>query len=124
MSLKLSDLPGPPGLPLVGNLLQVKPQQFHLQLEAWARTYGPRFRLRLGRRDMLVVSDPAAIAAALRDRPEVIGRSERRVKGAAEMGFAGVFAVNGSAWRRQRSPSRSALRVAGRRQPSAVMTST
>ena len=100
---RLSDLPGPPGLPLVGNSLQIEPARFHQQLEAWGRTYGDPYRLRLGGRRLLVVADPAAIAAALRDRPAVINRTDRLVRGAAELGFAGVFASNGEDWRRQRS---------------------
>ncbi len=99
---RLSDLPGPPGLPLLGSALQIQPERFHLQLEGWSRAYGDPYRLRLGRRRMLVVADPRAIAAALRDRPAVIGRTERLVAAADEIGFGGVFASNGETWRRQR----------------------
>jgi cytochrome P450 len=99
---RLPDLPGPPGLPLLGSTLQIVPDRFHLQLEGWSRTYGDPFRLRMGARQVLVVADPAAIAAALRDRPAVIGRTQRLVAAAEELGFGGVFASNGETWRRQR----------------------
>ena len=99
---QLADLPGPPGLPLLGNLHQVDRQRMHQQLEAWSRTYGDPFRVKLGPREFLVVADPEAIAAALRDRPGAIGRTGRLVSVAAEMGFEGVFASNGDTWRRQR----------------------
>ena len=96
---RLADLPG---LPLMGNLLQVDRERMHLQLEAWSRTYGDTFRIRLASREFLVVANPEAIAAALRDRPGAIGRTGRLVSVAAEMGFEGVFASNGETWRRQR----------------------
>ena len=36
----LADLPGPKGWPLLGNLAQIKPAEFHLQLGQWAREHG------------------------------------------------------------------------------------
>ena len=39
----IDDLPGPPGLPLLGNLLQVNTARMHLQVEEWSRQYGPLF---------------------------------------------------------------------------------
>jgi cytochrome P450 len=98
----MDDLPGPPGLPLLGNLHQVRPQQFHQQLESWREVYGDTFLVRLGARRYLCVADPAAIAAALRDRPAVINRTQRLVSNAREMGFDGIIAANGQAWQRQR----------------------
>jgi cytochrome P450 len=101
--LRLSDLPAPPGLPWLGQMLQVDSERFHEQLEAWRQTCGDLFRVRIGPREFMVVADPEAIAAALRDRPGAIGRSERVVSVAREMGFEGLFASNGETWRRQRT---------------------
>lgn len=53
-------LPGPRGLPLFGNALQIKSHQMHLQLEAWARQFGPYYQLRLGPRRIMVVADHKA----------------------------------------------------------------
>ena len=50
---RIKDLPSPSGLPLLGNLLQIAPARFHLQLEQWCRTLGPYFQLRLGRLRMM-----------------------------------------------------------------------
>jgi cytochrome P450 len=101
-SMRLADLPGPPGLPLVGNTFQIQRERFHLQLEEWRERYGDAYRLRVGARNFLVLSDPAVIASALRDRPGTFGRSERIVSVAGEAGFNGLFSVNGERWRRQR----------------------
>ena len=67
--MKIRDLPGPRGLPVLGNSLQVDPSRLHLVAEEWGRKYGDYFRFRLGRRELLVIKNPEAIAAVLRDRP-------------------------------------------------------
>jgi cytochrome P450 len=97
------DLDGPPGLPILGNLLQIDKALIHAQVEDWARRYGPLFRFRLGRSDLLVVTDHAALGAVLRDRPEGFRRTPRQAQVASEMGLAGgVFGAEGETWRRQR----------------------
>ena len=99
----IDTLPGPRGVPVFGNALQIDPQQMHLQLEAWARKYGPYYRLRLGPRSLLVVADHKAIGALMRDRPDGFSRSHRLGEIWKEMGMPnGVFGSNGEAWKRQR----------------------
>jgi cytochrome P450 len=99
----LGDLPGPRGWPLVGNLLQIDSTRMHLQLEAWCRELGPFFRLRLAKRQVLIVGDHQATAAALRDRPDGFGRTSRMQEIGTEMGILpGLFGVNGDMWKRQR----------------------
>ena len=100
---EIRDLDGPRRLPLLGNLLQVDKPLVHAQVEAWGRRYGPLFRMRLGRTDLLVVTDHAAMGTVLRDRPEGFRRTPRQARVASEMGLAGgVFGAEGEAWRRQR----------------------
>lgn len=45
----LDDLPGPKGLPLIGNLHQIKATKVHLNLQAWAEQYGPIYKLQMVR---------------------------------------------------------------------------
>ena len=100
---RIKDLPSPSGLPLLGNLLQIAPARFHLQLEQWCRTLGPYFQLRLGRLRILVVADHAVVAGVLRDRPDGFRRTSRLEQIGTEMGLLpGVFGANGEAWRAQR----------------------
>jgi len=99
---RIRDLPGPRGLPFLGQALKVQPRRLHLQAEDWARTYGPAYRWRLAGREFVTLSDPQAVAAVLRDRPDGFRRTPRLSQIADEMGFAGVFAANGERWRRQR----------------------
>ncbi|VWX59317.1 Cytochrome P450 [Burkholderiales bacterium 8X] len=100
---RIDDLPGPRGWPWLGNALQIEPQRLHLQLESWCKEFGPYYRLKLGRRHLLVVGDHVAVAALLRDRPEGFRRTPRLEAIGAEMGLKpGLFAANGDDWRRQR----------------------
>src|SRR5687767_1301959 len=99
---RIRDLPCPPGLPILGNALQLDSTRLHLVAEAWSRKYGEYFRFRLGRRELLVVANPEAIAAMLRDRPDGFQRSSRLSATAREFGFGGLFSSNGERWRRQR----------------------
>ena len=99
---KLSDLPSPKGLPLLGNAHQIDSLQFHLSLEKWAQELGAMYRIRLGRKQILVVSDPDAISHLLRDRPDAIRRSSRTATALTELGTAGLFTAEGEDWRKQR----------------------
>jgi cytochrome P450 len=99
---QIADLDGPRGWPLVGNLAQLDVPRLHAQLEAWARRHGPLYRLRLLRRDALVVARPDLIARVLRDRPEGWRRQDGMQSVLREMGIYGVFAAEGEAWKRQR----------------------
>ena len=100
---ELRDLPGPRGLPLLGNLHQVTPAQLHQNVEAWHRQYGPYFRIKLGAVTMLVVADHVALNTLLRDRPEGFKRAPIIEQLGREMGLPpGVFNANGDDWRRQR----------------------
>ena len=97
------ELPGPRGVPLFGNALQIEPARFHQQLEAWAREYGPCFKLRLGKRPTIVFGDHELVAAMLRDRPDTFLRTSRLRDISTEMGMPPfVFSANGDPWRRQR----------------------
>ena len=107
------DLPGPRGLPLIGNGHQLSASRFHLQVEAWAREYGKLFRLRIGPRRLMVASDATDVSAILRDRPEGFHRPTRHGNLIREMGFdQGLFFANNEVWKRQRRMVMSAFNPA------------
>ncbi len=98
-----NDLPGPPGLPWFGNALQIDPAKLHLQLEAWARQYGPFFKIKIGPRRITVIGDHEAVATVLRSRPDGFSRTSRLQEIWVELGLQpGVFGANGDVWKRQR----------------------
>ena len=100
---EIDALPGPRGLPLLGNLLQVDRQRMHQTVEQWAREFGPYFRFSLPGRRFLAVADHEALHTLLRDRPEGFRRSVRLEETWLELGLpAGVFGAHGEAWKRQR----------------------
>ena len=99
---RVRDLPGPRGLPLLGNALQIERERVHQQAEAWAREYGPVYRFRIASREFVVMSNPDDVATILRDRPDGFQRTQRLSDTARAFGFDGLFSSNGAAWRRQR----------------------
>ena len=100
---EIADLPGPRGLPVLGNMLQIDGPHIHRQVEHWAAEHGPYFRFQLGKAKIFVVADHAAVGAVFRDRPEGFRRTKRFGQVATEIGLRpGVFGAEGEAWRRQR----------------------
>ena len=74
---RIADLPGPRGLPFLGNALQFRSPTLHLALEDWAVQYGPYYQLRAAGRRILVLSDHQVVASVLRDRPAAFSRTAR-----------------------------------------------
>jgi len=68
-------LPGPRGLPLIGSLHQFRASRAHLIFENWARKYGPVYRVSIGRKVVVIMSDHDATMKALRERPHDFTRS-------------------------------------------------
>ena len=93
-----------PAGPLLGNLLQVKLNRIHRDVEGWCRQYGKLFRIAFGPFKVLVVADPALITVILRERPGRFRRPSRSAEVALEMsGNLGLFMAEADDWRRQRS---------------------
>jgi cytochrome P450 len=105
-------LPGPRGLPLLGNLLEIRFDEFHRCLERWCDDFGPIYRFRIGPRSIVVVAEPEAIKRMFRERPDLFRRTRRLQAAIAEMHFNGVFSAEGEDWRRQRKIVALALNTA------------
>lgn len=63
--------PGPPTLPLIGNLHLMPRQKGHLQFHKWAEEYGPVYSLILGTSVMIVLSSDQAIKDLLDKRSNI-----------------------------------------------------
>jgi cytochrome P450 len=118
----LTTLPGPRGLPLVGNLLQLKATQLPTILEHWADTYGPLYTFRLARKPVVVIAEPTLIQTVLRQRPEPYRRLGAIASVLEEIGAHGVFAAEGAPWRRQRRVVTQALTMPQLRQVFPTLT--
>ena len=98
----ITELPCPPGLPILGNARQIQPTRLHALLEGWARDYGRLFRFKLLSENVLVVNDHQLLSELMRDRPEGLGRSKALRLTADELGAQGVFSAEGERWRTHR----------------------
>lgn len=105
----LTELPGPKGLPLLGNLLQLDLKQLHRVLERWGDEFGALFKFELGQRPVVVVTDPELNQTILRNRPKLYRRLGTIETVFQEMGITGVFSAEGEDWKRQRRLTAHAL---------------
>ncbi|KAL4220455.1 hypothetical protein ACF0H5_020856 [Mactra antiquata] len=55
--MKYNFPPGPPGLPLIGNVFQMSTDRLHEQVYEWSKKYGPVITLRVGRTPSVFVND-------------------------------------------------------------------
>jgi cytochrome P450 len=99
---RLTDLPQPRGVPLLGHLPAFDPPRLHRVLERWHAELGTPYSLRLGPRRAFVSADPAQLQKVLRERPDGYRRIRQIEACLDEMGANGVFSVEGAAWRPQR----------------------
>ena len=103
MARTIDELPGPAGLPLLGNALQLaRASRLHTVCERWADRYGPILRVEIGRRLVVGISDGDAVNMILRERPEGFRRWSEQQVVFDEMGLSGVFTAEGEQWKRQR----------------------
>jgi cytochrome P450 len=98
----LSALPGPKGLPLLGNLLDIKPTRLHLIFEDWCRRHGDLYVVHMARKPILIVGDAELAQKILKDRPKGYGRWRSIEEVMIEMGVDGVFTAEGDDWIRHR----------------------
>jgi cytochrome P450 len=106
----LSQLPGPKGLPILGNLLQIDLQKLHSILEEWAAIYGDIYQFKLVNKTVVAISEPTLIQNILRDRPDTYRRVSSIEHVGAELGSNGVFAAEGKQWRHQRQVTMQAFK--------------
>lgn len=64
--LLLARPPGPPGWPIIGNLLQILGKTPHRSLADLSRVYGPVMSLKLGSLTTVVISSPEAAREVLK----------------------------------------------------------
>lgn len=99
MALRLKDLPGPKGYPIVGNAPKLDLPILHQQIEAWADEYGDVYRLDLGLITQTVITRPSLIQKILAARPTEFIRSKKMDNVIRESGVHGVFNAEGDDWK-------------------------
>lgn len=106
---RISDLPGPKGIPVLGNALQIDPSKARRQFERWAAEHGTPFRLKLGSKQVVVWDSHHVANQLMRDRPERFRRGGRISEVLDQMRIGGLFAAEGAAWLPQRKMVMQAL---------------
>ena len=101
--------PGPPTLPILGNIHQMPTKNPHLQFQAWAQEYGAIYSLMLGTTTMIVLNDDKAVKELLdrrssnySSRPDLYF-GQTLLSGGNRMGMMPY----GSAWRMVSSHTRN-----------------
>ncbi|KAK4177156.1 putative cytochrome P450 E-class, group I [Triangularia setosa] len=95
--------PGPPTLPLIGNLHQIPPKNAHVQFKKWAEEYGPVYSLITGTKIMIVLNTDVAIKDLLDKRSNIYSsRPEMYISSLASGGLRMLLMQYGDTWRRVR----------------------
>ncbi|KAH7077572.1 putative cytochrome P450 oxidoreductase [Paraphoma chrysanthemicola] len=104
--------PGPPALPLIGNLHQMPMKNFHLKFQEWANQYGPITGLKLGQTNMLLLNDPSAIRDLLEKKSSIYSsRPDLYIRELGNGSLNIAFRDNDDTWRRQRKTYHLRLNV-------------
>jgi len=98
----VDSLPGPHGLPVVGNIARMDAMHFHRTLEQWAIEYGPIYKFRLMNRTIVATARREDVSFILHERPQLWRRTLRSATMLEEVGARGLFTAEGEEWRRQR----------------------
>ena len=106
----ISQLPGPKGLPVFGNIFQLDLQKLHSILESWSDSYGKMYKFKIANKTVVAISDSALIQNILRDRPETYRRLRSIERVARELGIHGVLTAEGEEWPRQRQLTMQAFK--------------
>ncbi|KAM4641334.1 cytochrome P450 2G1-like [Discoglossus pictus] len=105
--------PGPPRLPLIGNLHQVKPSAFLKSLLKLSEKYGSVYTLYFGSSPIVMLCGYDAVKEALIDHGDsFIGRGKMPLADYVMKGY-GILASNGERWKQLRRFSLTTLRNFG-----------
>ncbi|XP_028745214.1 cytochrome P450 2C70 [Peromyscus leucopus] len=105
--------PGPPPLPIVGNILQVDIKNISKSLSVLAKEYGPVFTVYLGMKPTVVLHGYQALKEALIDQgDEFSGKMQSSLLSKVSQGLGIIFS-NGEIWKQTRRFSLMVLRSMG-----------
>ncbi|KAH7652465.1 Isoflavone 2'-hydroxylase protein [Dioscorea alata] len=95
--------PSPPSLPFIGHLHLLRPHR-HLSIHSLSKLYGPVVALRLGSRNAIILSSPAAVEEALIKNDPVFS-NRPMIKAGDVLGYKNTsifFSPHGPHWRNLR----------------------
>ncbi|KAJ7746427.1 cytochrome P450 [Mycena maculata] len=102
--------PGPPTVPLLGNLHMFPTESIYYKLTTWARKYGGIYSLKLGPGTVIVLTDVAAVKELMERRgPNTADRPAMLVNDIVTGGLNMVFMHYGGTWRTFRRTAHAIL---------------
>ncbi|XP_075043028.1 cytochrome P450 2G1-like [Mixophyes fleayi] len=105
--------PGPPPLPLIGNILQMRPQKFLLSLQKCQEKYGPVYTVYFGSKPAVMLCGYDIVKETLIDQKDVFsGRGKMPLAEYVLKGY-GITASNGERWKQMRRFALTTLRNFG-----------
>ncbi|KAI0205264.1 cytochrome P450 [Astrocystis sublimbata] len=105
--------PGPPTIPVIGNMHQMPKAKIHIQYQKWAQEYGPVFSLVLGSSVIVVLSSASAVRDLLEKRSAIYSSRPSLYisQQIASGGLRWTLMEYGDLWRRIRRIAHSALNL-------------
>ncbi|KAI0430783.1 cytochrome P450 [Xylaria sp. FL1042] len=105
--------PGPPTLPLIGNLHQMPKGNGHLQFQKWAEEYGPIYSLMLGTKVVVVLSSDVAVKDLLDKRSAIYSSRPEFYLGQEILSgnLRPLFLQYGNTWRLVRKLAHGVLNI-------------
>jgi hypothetical protein len=73
--------PGPPTIPILGNLHLLPARDLHLQYQKWAQEYGPIYSLIFGTKAMIILSSPDVVRDLLDKRSAIYSSRQGQLSG-------------------------------------------
>ncbi|KAG8733043.1 hypothetical protein FRC11_009045 [Ceratobasidium sp. 423] len=102
--------PGPPTVPLLGNLHEFPKTEAHLKLTEWARIYGGIYSLKMGPGTAIVITDVAAVKELMDKRSQsTVDRPPNHMADLVAGGMNMVLAPYTEDWRTLRRASHAIL---------------
>ncbi|KAI0073799.1 cytochrome P450 [Panus rudis PR-1116 ss-1] len=95
--------PGPPTIPLLGNLLQFPKEYTFFRFTEWARTYGGIYSLKIGPQTVIVITNPRIVRDFMDKRSIATGdRPPSKINDLITNGLHVALARSGPVWKRMR----------------------
>ncbi|CAL8128931.1 unnamed protein product [Orchesella dallaii] len=104
--------PGPPPLPLIGNIHQIFGKDVHLKFCRWSKEYGRLYTVQLGNKQALVISDPKCLKD-LFNLPASLGRYKTELFNVIANGNHGIVNTEGKVWTEQKNFCAKTLKCFG-----------
>ncbi|XP_072286400.1 cytochrome P450 2G1-like [Pyxicephalus adspersus] len=94
--------PGPSPLPLIGNILQIRPDKLLVTLQKFQEKYGSTFTVYFGSRPVVILCGYDVVKEALIDRKDVFSARGKMPMVEYVLKGYGITASNGERWKQMR----------------------